>query len=92
MVSFSSFNIRQDQPAFSCLVSATRPTKPVNISITILRNTDLDDMTDVGKIHAARRHIRRNHDCRVSAAERFSGKGSFTLSKASVYVDDPSWM
>ncbi len=92
IVSFSSFKIRQDQPAFSCFVSATRSTKSVNIGITILRETDLDDMADVGKIHAARRHIRRNHDRRVSPAECFSSKSAFPLGKAGVYVDDPSWM
>lgn len=78
----------QDEPALALLAGAGGAADAVDVGLAVAGQAHLDDVGDVGEVHAARCHVGGEENAGLAAAEVVGGAGALGLRQAAVDLVD----
>jgi hypothetical protein len=76
-----------DQPALALLASTTSTAETVDVRLAVARETDLDDVGDVGKVHSTGCDVGGEQDARLACAEVVRGASTLGLRELGVDLE-----
>lgn len=85
---FATFELGDDEPAFAFLAGTGGAADAVDVGVATGGETDLDDVGDVGEVHATGCHVGGEQDAGLAVAEAFSCAGALVLGQTGVDLED----